>query len=238
MKKKRIPKLFFTLSLASILLLAGCTSGENKKAVVLNAPTYSLNAGTYTEEQQITINPPEGEEVTVYYTLDGTDPTDQSTKYESPVTVQSTATLKSYVVDKNGNTSDIKSAEYIISAPAATPAPKKEMTADEELAAFKQNVQGRWSKTSGNASHVMSIIDDKQQYANAKGGGLSQSMISYEVESGSNGEKGYLVTSTGNKVYVNCSPMGDGMITVNGEEWLYVSDEPLKADSSEGDFSY
>lgn len=112
MKKKRIPKLFFTLSLASILLLAGCTSGENKKAVVLNAPTYSLNAGTYTEEQQITINPPEGEEVTVYYTLDGTDPTDQSTKYESPVTVQSTATLKS--------TWWIKTAIPVISNPLST----------------------------------------------------------------------------------------------------------------------
>lgn len=235
MKKKRIPKLFFTLSLASILLLAGCTSGENKKAVVLNAPTYSLNAGTYTEEQQITINPPEGEEVTVYYTLDGTDPTDQSTKYESPVTVQSTAILKSYAVDKNGNTSDIKSAEYIISAPAATPAPKKEMTADEELAAFKQNVQGRWSKPG--SSRLMSIKDNKEQYGR-EGSGLTQYIITYEVESGSNGEKGYLVSSDGKKIYVNCSPMGDGMITINGEEWLYVSDEPLKEDVPDEEFSY
>ncbi|WP_133967504.1 chitobiase/beta-hexosaminidase C-terminal domain-containing protein [Eubacterium limosum] len=235
MKKKRIPKLFFTLSLASILLLAGCTSGENKKAVVLNAPTYSLNAGTYTEEQQITINPPEGEEVTVYYTLDGTDPTDQSTKYESPVTVQSTATLKSYAVDKNGNTSDIKSVEYIISAPAATPAPKKEMTADEELAAFKQNVQGRWSKTVGNTTYLMSIIDNKMQLARVNGTALSQSMITYEVEPGNNGEKGYIVFD-GGKTYINCSPMGDGMIYVKGEEYHYLNGEPLKSDVPDGDF--
>ncbi|WP_195269094.1 chitobiase/beta-hexosaminidase C-terminal domain-containing protein [Eubacterium sp. 1001713B170207_170306_E7] len=235
MKKKNLHKLFFALSLTSVLLLAGCTPGESKKAIVLDAPTYSLNAGTYAGEQQVTINPPEGEEVAVYYTLDGSNPTKQSTKYESPVSIQTTLTLKSYAVDKNGNTSDIKSAEYIISAPAATPAPKKEMTADEELTVFKQNVQGRWSKPG--SSRLMSIKDNKEQYGR-EGTGLTQYIITYEVESGSNGEKGYLVSSDGKKVYVNCSPMGDGLITINGEEWLYVSDEPLKEDVSDEEFSY
>lgn len=236
MKKKRFQKIFLGLLIAAgVLLIAGCSSAKAPEANTLNAPSYSRNAGTYSEEQQITINPPEGQDIKVYYTLDGSDPTDQSSKYEAPITIQTTATLKSIAKDKNGNTSDIKSTEYIITTSAPTVQAKKEMTEDEELEAFKKNVQGKWSKKGKDT--VISIHDGKMQFGSSLGGGLSQRMITYKVEPGSNGEKGYLTSSDGTS-YVNCSPMGDGQIELGDETCFYLNDEPIKAGMPDEDIRF
>lgn len=76
-------------------------------------PIFSPLAGTYYEAQSITINC-DTEGSTIYYTLDGTDPTNQSTKYTGAITVNETTTIKAIAYDATGAKSAIASATYTI----------------------------------------------------------------------------------------------------------------------------
>lgn len=49
----------------------------------------------------------------IYYTDDGTDPTQASTPYEAPITLDRALTLKAIAV-KDGRASDVVSAQYTV----------------------------------------------------------------------------------------------------------------------------
>ena len=90
----------------------------NNELVVYNgpqhdveAPTFSPAAGTYAEAQDVTIScATEGADI--YYTLDGTDPTMESTMYENPLTVNGTTTIKAVAYDGNDTPSNVTAANY------------------------------------------------------------------------------------------------------------------------------
>ena len=76
-------------------------------------PTFTPAAGTYNEAQNVTIAcATEG--ATIYYTLDGTDPTTASTAYTTAITVDTTTTVKAFAVKEGMNNSEIASATYTI----------------------------------------------------------------------------------------------------------------------------
>lgn len=76
------------------------------------APTFAPAAGTFSEEQTVSISTTEpGAEI--YYTLDGTYPTTDSTKYTGPITVSVTTTIKAVAV-KGLDTSMPVGASYTI----------------------------------------------------------------------------------------------------------------------------
>ena len=75
-------------------------------------PTFSPAGGTYSEAQTVTIScATEG--ATIYYTLDGTEPDDDSDVYELPITIEETTTIKAIAV-KGEESSGIASATYTI----------------------------------------------------------------------------------------------------------------------------
>lgn len=79
-------------------------------------PTFSPAAGSYISVQQVTLAcTTEG--ATIYYTLDGTDPTTESTVYAQAFTVSTTTTVKALAVKEGLNNSDVVSAEYVIIEP-------------------------------------------------------------------------------------------------------------------------
>lgn len=78
--------------------------------IAVAKPVISPAGGTFAEAQTVTITAEEG--CDIFYTLDETDPTAESTKYEAPFTVGENCTVKAIAVDADDNVSGITSAEF------------------------------------------------------------------------------------------------------------------------------
>ena len=75
-----------------------------------DAPVFSLASGIYTTPQSLTLTcPTEGAKI--YYTLDGTNPTEASTEYTAAINVDKTMTVKAVAI-KNSLSSSIISVSY------------------------------------------------------------------------------------------------------------------------------
>ncbi|MBR3573307.1 MAG: chitobiase/beta-hexosaminidase C-terminal domain-containing protein [Bacteroidales bacterium] len=79
------------------------------------APTFSPAAGTYTSDQDlyVTINSATAG-ATIYYTTDGTTPTETSTVYSTPVDITETTTIKAIATAENMLPSEVAEATYTI----------------------------------------------------------------------------------------------------------------------------
>ena len=76
-------------------------------------PTFSPAAGTYNVAQNVTITCATAG-ATIYYTVDGTEPTTSSAVYEGAITVSETATLKAMAVKAGMLNSAVATATYTI----------------------------------------------------------------------------------------------------------------------------
>lgn len=105
----------FTLTGANVAIQVLKITYTKAGGTEVAAPTISPVSGRYTEAQTVTITGAEG--TTVYYTLDGTEPTDGSTKYVTAFTVDKTTTVKAIAYDADDNTSSVVSVSYTIVPP-------------------------------------------------------------------------------------------------------------------------
>lgn len=99
--------------------------GDTPQPVEVAAPTFSLESGIYTSAQTLTLTPAEG--TTVYYTLDGTAPTKESTKYTAPIAITTTTTVKAIAYDAAGNASKVVSETYTFPVACANIAAVKDL---------------------------------------------------------------------------------------------------------------
>lgn len=76
-------------------------------------PTFNPAEGTFFNSVDVTLAC-ETDGTTIYYTLDGSDPTDASTAYTEAIHITETTTVKAIAI-KNGASSEIVSATYTIS---------------------------------------------------------------------------------------------------------------------------
>lgn len=81
-------------------------------------PTITPATGTYDTDQTVTIVDPTGNNYTIYYTLDGSEPTETSSIYEAPFTVTETTTVKAVYVDDDDNMSAVSMSVITISKKA------------------------------------------------------------------------------------------------------------------------
>ena len=89
------------------------THDQNATPVTVVAkPEFSPATGTYTEAQTVTITCAT-EDAVIHYTVDGTDPTAESTPYTGAITISETTTLKAIAV-KDGQSSAVAEATYTI----------------------------------------------------------------------------------------------------------------------------
>ena len=84
---------------------------ENGSSTIAT-PTFSVDGGTYTKAQSVELSC-ETDGATIYYTLDGSEPTESSTEYTSAIAVETTTTIKAKAF-KGGEASGVASATYTI----------------------------------------------------------------------------------------------------------------------------
>lgn len=97
-------------------LLDNCPNSSIKgkySSYVCADPVFSLEAGTYDEEQSVTIAC-EGE-VDIYYTTDGTEPTERSQRYSKAIQLEEgTTVIRAMAVNGQNIRSAVVEAEYVI----------------------------------------------------------------------------------------------------------------------------
>ena len=81
---------------------------------VASAPTVTAapTGGAYAVSQSVTLSA--GEPATIFFTIDGSDPTTSSPQYAVPISISASLTLKFVAVDAAGNRSPVVSASYVI----------------------------------------------------------------------------------------------------------------------------
>ena len=86
-----------------------------------SAPTFSVAAGTYTTPKTVAISCSTSG-ATIFFTIDGTTPNTSSPVYSGALTFSETTTLKAIAV-KDGLTSSMTTAQYVINLPQPPAAP-------------------------------------------------------------------------------------------------------------------
>ncbi len=106
----------------TMLWIAGCGGGGSTQPPEQTAatPTLSPAPGTYTSAQTVSLSDTTAG-ASIYYTTDGSTPTNASALYSPsmPITVSSTATIKAIAVALGYLTSSVASGTYTINLPAA-----------------------------------------------------------------------------------------------------------------------
>ena len=116
-------------------------------------PTFSPEAGTYSEAQNVTISCATSG-ATIRYTLDGTNPTATTgTVYTSPISVTSTTTIKAIATATGYDPSSVATATYTIVTPETVTIPYEESFAGTFGYFYKKDVTGAniWVTNSGYA---------------------------------------------------------------------------------------
>lgn len=128
------------------------------------APTLSKAAGRYTEEIDVTITIPDGE--TVYYSTDGTDPSESGLVYTAGTTLhvaEGKMTIKAIGFTENGTPSEQVSADYTIIIPTPA-APKSNYASGKYKKAPKVSLRAG-DESDKNASPIVAIyytLDGRQ----------------------------------------------------------------------------
>ena len=176
------------------------------------APVFSPEGGRYRKNRQVTITC-QTEGADIYYTDDGTAPTQASTPYEAPITLDRALTLKAIAV-KDGLASDVVSAQYTVfsgssggTPPADSPSGSSSGSGSGSAGQAQQNPDGSTTTTVTNADG--STIETT---ANADG---SEKV----VETGADGSVTTTLTDAGgNKVTTVENTDGSGKTTVDNRD--------------------
>jgi len=100
----------------SIHYVAGTVTIIQGAQTITAKPVFSLATGTYTSVQSVTISDATNG-ATIYYTVDGTTPTTNSTIYTQAIKVGSTTTLKAIAQASGSAVSAIATADFTVNLP-------------------------------------------------------------------------------------------------------------------------
>jgi len=111
--------------LPAALVIAGCGGGGSSTTTPppeqqTATPTFSPAAGTYTSIQKVSLTDATTG-AAIYYTTDGSTPTEQSTVFSaaSPITVSTTMTINAIALASGDTNSNVATATYTVNLPAA-----------------------------------------------------------------------------------------------------------------------
>lgn len=187
----------------------------------LEAPKIRPGSGTYIEDQRVTIyKSSEDEDINIYYTLDGSDPTTRSTLYEEDkgVLITKTTTLKCIVSGDFGMTSEIAEATYTLTKPS-------DYAGVKDMA---DKIIGKW-QSSYNYT-IFFGFDGYFQYSNGK-----KTTAGDYVVAQLSADKGLVQTTSyedsqltlNSQLNIDVSKIGERKLIVNGDEYTYMDDTTI-----------
>ncbi|MBC3804587.1 hypothetical protein GH808_09105 [Acetobacterium fimetarium] len=227
-----------------IVLAGGLTYAASSNIITMPFSTVEVTAPTITSvanadaSSTVTVNNP-NTFGTIYYTIDGSDPLTNSKKYESPITISTTTTLKARVIDEKNNLSDITSQQFtivekVVETPVTVaPAPAPTPTTYGSDAEIMESIAGQWTdgKNSIYFESVNKVSHDCPiQFKDIRDGmtgtygimNVSGNILSIKIYNQKNG--GITIDNT---FTIDIGTPGDGIITIWGNPWTYVSDAPI-----------
>jgi hypothetical protein len=95
---------------------------ETIQAAQATPPIFSPAVGTYSSPQNVTLSDATSGAV-IYYTINGSTPTTNSTLYSGPILVSTTETIKAIATATGFTQSAVASGEYVIQQPVVTVSP-------------------------------------------------------------------------------------------------------------------
>ena len=102
------------------------------KESIVATPTFDLEAGSYMVSTKVAISC-ETSDAVIYYTTDGTEPTETSQVYSEPFDISSTTTVKAIAMKEDLDNSPIAEAVYTI-VPISTMADVRDLDAEQSAA--------------------------------------------------------------------------------------------------------
>ena len=118
-----------TLSSQARLTKIVVTCSDGSTPPTCSTPKFTPAEGNYSQAQKVTISC-STENSTIYYTLDGNDPTTSSSVYSSPITISKTTTVKAIATASGFENSSVASATYTITTPLTIAAAREQGTGD------------------------------------------------------------------------------------------------------------
>jgi sugar lactone lactonase YvrE len=114
-------------TITAIAYMTGASSSVSTAAYTIAgtvaAPTFTPAAGTFPGDQSVTISSATTGAV-IFYTTDGSTPTDSSTAYSAPIPVAGNGTkltLQAIAIETGASASQVATAAYLISYPVPAP---------------------------------------------------------------------------------------------------------------------
>jgi len=133
-------------------------------------PTFWPVAGSYSPTQLVTISDSTAG-ATIYYTTDGTTPTQSSSVYAAPVSVAANTTLKALAAATGANPSGVAIADYAILSGAAGADVAAVLTTPDRTR--KMDPQAGFTFTVGTGNTNVIVVDESQAYQVIEGFGAS-----------------------------------------------------------------
>lgn len=106
-----IPPIWTNFQGYTLNIHATSTTGDTTPPTVTATPA----GGAYQAPHMVALAG--SEPATIYYTVDGTEPTSESMVYTTPVSIRKTTDLKFIAIDEAGNWSETRTESYILSIP-------------------------------------------------------------------------------------------------------------------------
>ena len=120
-------------------------------------PTFSLAEGTYWTEQTLKLSTTV-ENGTIYYTrIDGSDPTEKYSVYSDPIQISKTTTVKAFVKDEEGNSSDVVARTYTFASIANSQ--ETAYTTAEAIALINKTSEAQLAEEKVYVKGVVSQVD-------------------------------------------------------------------------------
>lgn len=192
---------------------SGCYNLQTVESpTIVATPTASLATGNYTTEQTVSLTSSTSG-ADIYYTTDGTTPTQSSTKYSSPITVSESVVLKAIAVKSGNADSSVMTAYYILESPSSgvTVSTEQNMSIIHSVNP-DYTVTIPTSANLGNSAEVSAtdVKISKGKTLNVKISATSGENNAYTLVSAEGAEISYSIKNSGNDVAV-----GTPFLTVN-----------------------